>query len=82
MPLSLNILSKYPFPTLFVERVVLEASIEFDRLLRPHNNLVVGLSTFLPLRRSASAETELEWSVDIPTFSLVIAVTLFFVTSL
>ena len=43
---------------------------------------MVGLSIIVPLRRSACAEAEEEWSVDIPTFSLKIAVTVFFVTSL
>ena len=69
------------FPTLFVERASPERSIKLDRL-SPHKKLVVRLSTFSPLRRSASFEAERVWSVDIPTFSLNIAVTLFFVTSL
>lgn len=73
--------SKLVVPTLFVERANPETSTEFDRL-SPHKKLVVVLLTFSPLRRSASAEAKRVWSIDISTFSLKIAVTLFFVTSL
>ena len=73
--------SKIIVPTLFVERANPETSIEFGRL-SPHKKLVVVLLTFSPLRRSASAEAKRERSIDISTFSLKIAVTLFFVTSL
>ena len=57
-----------------------ETSIEFDRLCLLTE--LVERSKTLPLRLPASAEQKVELSVNIPNFSLKIAVTLFFVTSL